>query len=132
MIEPGYYETAASHKAEVIMANENGAIGWIGYKPMAWDRQGKARSQLGNYDLVLKPRTIVLPKSELPEPMRRVPEKGEIYYFLSTVDLKPVKVRYEGYEKEKQWLKMGLLHKTREAAEQWIDWWKENVGRNYD
>ena len=65
-----------------------------------------------------KPRTININGFEVPSPLRNPPNDGEIYYIVNlTEDKVCVIVWYSARSLFKQWLKSGIVHMTKEAAE---------------
>jgi len=65
-----------------------------------------------------KPRTININGHEVPEPMREKPPYGA-YYWVADLryEVSPVQYVWEAHESDKKWLRAGLCHSTKEAAE---------------
>lgn len=113
MIEPGAYRTKGGLKAKVSESNQYGAIGWV-YEapglmtPASWNINGEDFGEIKSFDLDI-PRTIIIPESKLPEPY-----KGFVYKHNLTTSEK-IKTEFV------------LIHNSREAAEAWTQWWRENI-----
>lgn len=67
----------------------------------------------------LKPRTININGFEVPEPLRHEPSDGTDYYVLDMSEVSEMKWTYDVIEY--QWLKAGIIHLTREAAEKHLE-----------
>ena len=63
----------------------------------------------------IKPSTIMIGDMEVPEPCREPLELGETYFVASVSRVFPD--TWEEYETDRTWLKHGLIHTTKEAAE---------------
>lgn len=63
----------------------------------------------------LKPLTININGFEVPEPLRHEPSDGTDYYVLDMSEVSEMK--WTSDVSEYQWLKAGLIHLTRQAAE---------------
>jgi len=74
-----------------------------------------------------KPRTITIPESELPEPMREGPKEGSRYYFLNLVISEILEQKWDGCKVDIARLSTGLCYHTEQDARAWLDWWRENV-----
>ena len=68
-------------------------------------------------DWEVKPKTININGYEVPEPIRVRPRKGELYYIPYLTDSKVQAFKFAESITTSRWLKEGLLHKTKEAAE---------------
>jgi len=77
--------------------------------------------------LECKPRTITIPQSELPEPMREEPAIGSYYFTWKKLGLSVCKYRWDGDSSDKMRLNACLSFHTEEDARAWRDWWRENV-----
>lgn len=64
-----------------------------------------------------KPRTIRIGELEVPEPMRVAPAEGTEFWLVATLDDRPVKTTWRSLFTELGWLKHGVCHLTKEAAE---------------
>ena len=65
----------------------------------------------------VKPSMININGYEVPEPMRVEPEIGTVYYIVVFSDSGTYFADWQGGSYEKYWLKLGLCHSTKEAAE---------------
>ena len=76
-----------------------------------------------------KPRTITIPESELPEPMREVPKEGLPIFKLTLNKYKNIEdLLWDDNDCQLQaLLQAGLLYRTEQDAIAWRDWWRENV-----
>jgi len=84
--------------------------GWRGciYHP-EWDQKKQYRR---------KPRTININGFEVPEPLRDAPSDGETCYIVNLAEDKVyATIWYSAQSFFKQWLKSGIIHRTKEAAE---------------
>ena len=81
----------------------------------------------------LKPRTIhvrmqfpdgKLYEADLPEPMREAPGMGEVYHIVFN-DMSKFLFTWVNNEKEKRWLKQGMIHRTEADAQVWVDFFKQ-------
>jgi hypothetical protein len=68
-------------------------------------------------DWKIKHKTININGYEVPEPIRVRPRKGELYYIPYLTDSKVQAFKFAESITTSRWLKEGLLHKTKEAAE---------------
>ena len=64
----------------------------------------------------IKPRTIRIGEYDVPEPMREAPEVDSIYYLPVLGEGDNQAVAWEDDEYDREWLRLGLCHKTREAS----------------
>ncbi len=65
-----------------------------------------------------KPRTININGFEVPSPLRDLPNDGETCYIVNLAEDKVyATVWYSAQSFFKQWLKSGIIHRTKEAAE---------------
>ena len=80
-----------------------------------------------------KPRTIhvrmqfpdgKLYEADLPEPMREAPGMGEVYHIVFN-DMSKFLFTWVNNEKEKRWLKQGMIHRTEADAQVWVDFFKQ-------
>lgn len=64
-----------------------------------------------------RPRTININGFEVPEPLRELPDSGNVY-LAQIAAMKPVTIQLQKFNRRivENWLKLGLLHETREAA----------------
>ena len=60
-----------------------------------------------------KPRTITIGDMEVPEPVREPLEIGEDYYRVNFNDVGPFRQIWEGCNAEYNWLRLGLIQKTK-------------------
>lgn len=69
-----------------------------------------------------KPRTILINGFEVPEPVREPLEPGQVYWIADTsvYDSPLLKTVWYGDCFDRKWLAAGLIHTTREAAQQHI------------
>ena len=75
-----------------------------------------------------KPRTITIPQSELPEPMREEPVAGTPIYKLNPHTVSGIDcTRWQGGAYDLSLLRAGLIYHTEEDARGWLDWWREHV-----
>ncbi len=72
-----------------------------------------------NLEYRLKPRTININGFEVPEPLRHEPSDGTDYYVLDMSEVSEMK--WTSGVSEYEWLKAGLIHLTREAAEKHLE-----------
>lgn len=72
-----------------------------------------------NLEYRLKPRTININGFEVPEPLRHEPSDGTDYYVLDMSEVSEMK--WTSDVSEHQWLKAGIIHLTREAAEKHLE-----------
>ena len=63
------------------------------------------------------PKTININGFEVPEPCRVNLTKGETYFLVSTSDKETQESEWDDDKHDIRWLRAGLIHKTREAAE---------------
>lgn len=68
-------------------------------------------------DWKIKHKTININGYEVPEPIRVRPREGELYYIPYLTDSKVQTFKFAESITTSRWLKEGLLHKTKEAAE---------------
>ena len=65
-----------------------------------------------------KPKTININGFEVPEPLRDAPNDGETYYIVNLTENRVYCVICCGtFSLSQQWLKSGIIHSTKEAAE---------------
>ena len=74
-----------------------------------------------------RPRTITIPESELPEPMREAPEVGSHYFAWKKPGLSVIEYRWDGNSPDRARLDACLSFHTEQDAIAWRDWWRENV-----
>ena len=76
---------------------------------------------LRDYDAATKPRTITVNGVEVPEPVRGLLPLGmESLLWLTDpagVDAMVMRVTWTNHPSQREWLKRGLLHRTKDAAE---------------
>jgi len=76
---------------------------------------------LADYDAATKPRTITVNGVEVPEPVRGLLPLGmESPLWLTDpagVDAMVMRVTWTNHPSQREWLKRGLLHRTKDAAE---------------
>lgn len=63
-----------------------------------------------------KPPTIRIGKFDVPEPMRVAPAEGSEYWVAHLLG-KPPRWFWQSDEKDREWLKNGICHATKQAAE---------------
>ncbi len=122
---------AAAGRGEAIQAREtkfngDGSI----FRQNPWidvgEYWGRNWTYLAPYDdLILtefriKPKTIMIGDIEVPEPLREAPEEGTTYYVpqFNSERMYPYTFRYRNDDFDKEVLKIGFMHLTKEAAEQ--------------
>lgn len=87
------------------------AVGWVECSPlMSFNETVEYR---------LKPRTININGFEVPEPLRHEPSDGTDYYVIDMSEVSEMK--WTSDVSEHQWLKAGIIHLTREAAEKHLE-----------
>lgn len=64
----------------------------------------------------IKPKTIRIGEIDVPEPVRSAPMKQQKYYVAHPLSGAYMTL-WDGNETDNQWLRNGLIHLTREAAE---------------
>jgi len=64
-----------------------------------------------------KPRTININGFEVPEPLRVAPEVGETYFSVAMRSASAYEYMWLGDDTDLKEFKLGMVHKTREAAE---------------
>lgn len=84
--------------------------GWVDVAVLTFHEAAKYR---------LKPRTININGFEVPEPLRHEPSDGTDYYVLDMSEVSEMK--WTSDVSEYQWLKAGIIHLTREAAEKHLE-----------
>mgnify|MGYP000858768798 CR=1 FL=1 len=64
-----------------------------------------------------RPRTININGFEVPEPLRELPDSGNVF-LTQIAAMKPVTIQLQKFNRRitEKWLELGLLHETREAA----------------
>lgn len=67
----------------------------------------------------LKPRTININGFEVPEPLRNIPSCGTRYFLIELPTVQ--NMTWTDYDDELDWLKLGLIHLTRENAEKHLE-----------
>ena len=66
----------------------------------------------------------------MPEPMQEEPENGVTIYIVDIFSKNVLKIKWKSFHNScLTSLNAGLCHTTREAAQAWLDWWNEAVGR---
>lgn len=65
-----------------------------------------------------KPRTIRIGNMDVPEPMRVAPAMGTAVWRVCIDTYHPFQFFWSGNTTEQEWLKLGICHLTKEAAEQ--------------
>lgn len=69
------------------------------------------------YKYRVKPKTIRIGKYDVPEPMRDVPVPGTKYYAINPLPKILYSVAsWDNTHTELEWLRQGILHRTKEAA----------------
>ena len=71
------------------------------------------------YKYRIKPRTVTVHGVELPEPLRVAPMYEDAFWLATVFDGAPFSARWTGNDSQMTWLQNGIVHSTREAAEQW-------------
>ena len=70
------------------------------------------------YTVRRRSRTITIAGIEIPEPMRTAPPVGATYWIADPLHrVKASRMRWDGLNHEPEWLRCGLCHLTKEAAE---------------
>ena len=70
------------------------------------------------YTVRRRPRTITIAGIEIPEPMRTAPPVGATYWIATPLHrFKTHRMQWGGAVVERDWLRRGLCHLTKEAAE---------------
>ena len=75
--------------------------------------------ELNNYRR--KPKYININGYNVPEPLREEPEMHTNYFVVSTYECTPEEFAWDGYSIEKQKLKAGIIHLTKENAQIHLD-----------
>ena len=71
-----------------------------------------------NFTVRRRPRTIKIAEVEIPEPMREPPPVGTTYWLADPLHRsKASREQWDGHRFEHGWLRRGLCHLTKEAAE---------------
>lgn len=87
------------------------AVGWVECSPlMSFNETVEYR---------LKPQTININGFEVPEPLRSVPAYGTSYFIIDLPDVEGM--TWTNVPDEYAWLKAGIIHLTREAAEKHLE-----------
>lgn len=106
------YAEIAQHDAEPWKYFEYyAAVGWVECSPLL------AFNETVEYRL--KPRTININGFEVPEPLRTAPAYDTPYFIIDIPDT--LSLAWSNSHDEKIWLKKGIIHLTREAAEKHIE-----------
>jgi len=122
------------HK-EVIIAMGNGEpVEFYSDTSLRWhtstDQRALNPMTAPNLEWRIKPKTIRVGNRDLPEPLRVAPANGDKFYPVETYIEFDDKWNYtwHSYTSQERWLRRGLLHSTKEAAEQWRDAFIELAG----
>ena len=70
-----------------------------------------------NWTVRRKPRTIRIGNLDVPEPMRIAPAMGTAVWLVCIHTDPPYRYSWSGNATEQGWLKLGICHLTKEAAE---------------
>ena len=129
MLKTREYKTENGGKARVLFVDRTG--GGSGFavvsgdeRAVAWNRRGEAVGySIKSWDLDLSPPTITIPETTLPEPMREAPEEGQQVYCVGLPERgwSDVPMKWTKDHISDLYLNSGILHHTREAAQQWVD-----------
>jgi hypothetical protein len=65
----------------------------------------------------IKPRTILINGLEVPEPMRVEPDVGTVCWLADMAGMEAGAFEWDGDEGDLEWLNLGLVHATEEAAQ---------------
>ncbi|MFA5920119.1 MAG: hypothetical protein WC856_02360 [Methylococcaceae bacterium] len=65
----------------------------------------------------IKQKTIKINGFDVPEPMLEALNNGEAYYVVEVQVPVKHKIEWEGDQRDFEWLRLGLLHSTKEGAE---------------
>lgn len=106
------YAEIAQHDAEPWKYFEYyAAVGWVECSPLL------AFNETVEYRL--KPQTININGFEVPEPLRTAPAYDTPYFVIDIPDA--LNMVWMNSNDEKIWLKMGIIHLTRDAAEKHVE-----------
>jgi hypothetical protein len=81
------------------------------------DQESDEQETICLFDWKIKPKTININGYEVPEPIRVKPRVGDIYYTASLTNEMIDSYFFADDTIDNRWLRQGLLHKTKEAAE---------------
>ena len=70
--------------------------------------------------LRIKPKTIMIGDTEVPEPIRVAPASDETCWLISLNDQRIAPLNWRGSEYQQLWLKTGLLQATEQGAQQML------------
>lgn len=105
------YAEIAQHDAEPWKYFEaDFGCGWVDVAVLTFHEAAEYR---------LKPRTININGFEVPEPLRSVPAYGTSYFIIDLPDVEGM--TWTNVPDEYAWLKAGIIHLTREAAEKHLE-----------
>ena len=140
MLKIGKYKTKRGLTASIVDIAPNGnAVGWIyknllsspdlGQYPGVWDSAGRSLMGFFEDDLYLPPPTITIPETTLPEPMREAPEVDQQVYMtgLAARTWSAFPAIWENSDICSSYLARGMCHRTREAAQQWADFFNKHL-----
>jgi hypothetical protein len=83
----------------------------------AWKDAHADFSFLSHVEYRRKPKVIMINGFEVPEPMREAPEMGTKYWVAANTGNEPQRHMWDGEDMDLLWLRCGIVHATREAAE---------------
>jgi hypothetical protein len=70
----------------------------------------------------IKPKTININGFYVPDPLRKALNIGETYYIAEPhIEYVKDKIEWEGCSLDFKWLRLGICHKTKEAAQKHVD-----------
>ena len=80
------------------------------------------RSLSSEWEVRIKPKTMLFNRQQLPMPMTTAPEEGTVVYIPEPyVKGKALWMGWSNTEQQNTWLKYGLVHSTKEAAIEWAN-----------
>lgn len=91
-----------------------GADLWSRSTDYAWSISNRP----GDWTVRRKPRTIRIGEMDVLEPMRVAPAMGTAVWLVCIHTDPPFRYSWSGNATEQRWLKLGICHLTKEAAEQ--------------
>ena len=129
MLKVGEYKTKKGHTGRVLFMDEDGnGSGYIVKNKerfaAAWYSSGEDMEGKNNeFDLIVNPPIITIPETTLPEPMREAPEVGQQVYMVEMVvhEWTACRISWPSDGIYIHRVYCGLVHDTREAAQQWAD-----------
>ena len=88
---------------------------WMRINNPPWDPKKQYRFKPA------EPKYIVVNGVNVPEPVRGKLEDGQEFWLASVINGCPYSYRWDSSFSDKHWLRLGLIHLTREAAQAHID-----------